>query len=96
MDPCLRRTIDSLILDFVSSILGLYPLLTLILFPPSIASILAILHQKYSKFDFCSYKLNNRTIPVPETARVRLEAKLAPDWLFNPLWCDISAILTFR
>ena len=45
MDPCLRRTIDSLILDFVSSILGLYPLLTLILFPPSIASILAILHQ---------------------------------------------------
>ena len=46
MDPCLRRTIDSLILDFVSSILGLYPLLTLILFPPSIASILAIKNIK--------------------------------------------------
>ena len=38
MDPWLRRTIDSLILDFVFSI----PLLTLIVFPPSIASILAI------------------------------------------------------
>ena len=49
MDPCLRRTIDSLILDFVSSIVGLYPLLTLILLFPSIASILAILHQKYPK-----------------------------------------------
>ena len=62
MDPCLRRTMDSLILDFVSSILGLYPLLTLILFPPSIASILAILHQKYPKFDFCSYKLNMKIV----------------------------------